>query len=188
MQTSQSSSHLHPVLPAQTLNHRLELGSLIKHAQQTACVQEQHRPPLPGVWLPPHVLDELVQGLAGVHRVQHNACSTQSSFYLGLGSLFYIMHAANLSLCPVHLRLEAGSMTAAETICSAETECCSRCMVWACSLWAEAQKVQGGLLCAPVSCATVCMNSSSSVRLMAYPAPFPCKTVTMSCDLAPADT
>ena len=37
----------------------------------------------------------------------------------------------------------------------------------------------------PVSCATCCMNSSSSVRLMAYPAPLAWRTVTMSCALAP---
>ena len=84
--------HLHiyhqSVSPGCPLEDGLQLRQLVVHAQQPARVQEHHSPAAPLVRCTPHLLQQLEQGFARVHRVQHDAwdrgtcsCVTYSESY-----------------------------------------------------------------------------------------------------------
>ncbi len=65
--------YFQPGGPGCPLHDGLQLRQLVVHAQQPARVQEHHFPAVPLVGRRPHLLQQLVQGFAGVHRVQHDA-------------------------------------------------------------------------------------------------------------------
>jgi len=59
------------------LEQRLQLVYLVVHTQQATSVEVHHAAPSPCVWLCLHLLHDTVQGFAGVHRVQNDACKEQ---------------------------------------------------------------------------------------------------------------